>query len=199
MKIQEDKLYKLVEEISLFNEIDIRDIPCIDLYMDQVTTFFDDKLNHLKRDEKDSILTKTMINNYTKDKIIIPPKSKKYSKDHMILLILIYYLKQILSINDLKSLLTPLTKEIELDDTNEHISIEEIYTIFIEIKEEGLKSFNEDFEDKFSNIKEKLSEKNKSDSPKLELLLLVLALVTQAYSQKRLAEKIIDTFFKQTK
>lgn len=199
MKIQEDKLLKLVEEISLFNEIDIRDIPCIDLYMDQVTTFFDDKLDHLKRDEKDSILTKTMINNYTKDKIIIPPKSKKYSKNHMILLILIYYLKQVLSINDIKSLLTPLTKEIGLEDSNDSKFIEEIYSTFIEVKKEELENFKESFEDRFANIKEKLSEKNKGDTPELELILLALALITQAYTQKRLAEKIIDSYFKQSK
>lgn len=199
MKIQEDKLLKLVEEISLFNEIDIRDIPCIDLYMDQVTTFFDDKLDHLKRDEKDSILTKTMINNYTKDKIIIPPKSKKYSKNHMILLILIYYLKQVLSINDIKSLLTPLTKEVGLEDSNDSKFIEEIYSTFIEVKKEELENFKESFEDRFANIKEKLSEKNKGDTPELELILLALALITQAYTQKRLAEKIIDSYFKQSK
>ncbi|WP_352419752.1 DUF1836 domain-containing protein [Proteiniborus sp.] len=199
MKIQEDKLYKLVEEISIFNEIDIRDIPCIDLYMDQVTTFFDDKLQHLKRDEKDSILTKTMINNYTKDKVIIPPKSKKYSKNHMILLILIYYLKQILSINDIKSLLAPLTKEIELDDTNDSISLEKIYTSFIEIKKEELENLSKNFDDRFSSIKEKISDKNNETSPKIELIMLVLALITQSYSQKRLAEKIIDTYFKQSK
>ncbi len=198
MKIPEEKLYKLIEEISLFNEIDIRDIPSIDLYMDQVTTFFDDRLSHLKRDEADPILTKTMINNYTKDKIIIPPKSKKYSKEHMILLILIYNLKQILSINDIKSLLTPLTKEI-MDDENDSISLEDIYSVFIDIKNEELDSFHKNFESRFSNIKEKLSEKNRNDNPKLGLLLLVLSLITQAYSQKRLAEKIIDNYFKQTK
>lgn len=198
MKIQEDKIYKLVEEISIFNEIDIRDIPCIDLYMDQVTTFFDDKLGHLKRDEKDSILTKTMINNYTKDKVLIPPKSKKYSKNHIILLVLIYNLKQILSINDIKSLLMPLLKDIAADGNN-NISLEEIYAAFIEIKKEELGSFNKDFEDMLSNIKDKLAEKAQGEHPKLELLLLVLALITQAYSQKRLAEKIIDTYFKQPK
>ena len=198
MNISKDVLHKLVEEVSLFNEIDIRDIPNIDLYMDQVTTFFDDRLGHLKRGDNDTILTKTMINNYTKDKVLIPPKSKKYSKEHMILLILIYNLKQILSINDIKSLLMPLTKEI-LADEDDSISLEDVYSAFIDIKSEELAGFHKYFEDRFSNIKEKLSEKNKENYSKLELLLLVLSLITQAYTQKRLAEKIIDTYFKQTK
>ncbi|MFA5523447.1 MAG: DUF1836 domain-containing protein [Tissierellales bacterium] len=195
MNISEDQLHKLVKEISLFNEIDIRDIPNIDLYMDQVTTFFDDRLGHLKRGENEPILTKTMINNYTKDKVIIPPKSKKYSRDHMILLILIYNLKQILSINDIKSLLMPLTIELTTDE-DPSISLEDIYSAFVDIKSEELAGFQGYFEDKFTNIKEKLSEKNKDSIPKLELLLLVLSLITQANSQKRLAEKIIDTYFK---
>lgn len=198
MKFEEDKLFSLVEEISKCNEIDIRDIPCIDLYMDQITTFFDEKLGHLKRDEKDPILTKTMINNYTKDKVLIPPKSKKYSKEHMILLILIYNLKQILSINDIKSLLKPLLKDLEVNG-HENISLDHLYSTFIGIKTEELDSFNKDFENRLKRIKDNLSEKNKHEYSKHELLLVVLTLISQAYAQKRLAEKIIDSYFKQSK
>lgn len=198
MKLEEDMLYKLVEEVSESNEIDIRDIPCIDLYMDQITTFFDEKLGHLKRDEKDPILTKTMINNYTKDKVLIPPKSKKYSKEHMILLVLIYNLKQILSISDIKSLLKPLLKDLEVNGHNS-IFLEHLYTSFIDIKTEELNYFNKSFEDRLNNIKDKLSEKGDMEYPKYELLLIVLTIISQAYAQKRLAEKIIDTYFKQSK
>ena len=41
----------------------------IDLYMDQVTTFMDEHLSDCKRREDDKILTKTMINNYTKNNL----------------------------------------------------------------------------------------------------------------------------------
>ena len=65
--------------------IEIEDIPNIDLYMDQVTTFMDKGLAQYKRNEDDKILTKTMINNYTKAKIFPPPIKKRYSRTHLML------------------------------------------------------------------------------------------------------------------
>ena len=54
------------------------DIPNIDLYMDQVTTFMEKELASSKRHEDDKILTKTMINNYAKNNLLPPPVKKKY-------------------------------------------------------------------------------------------------------------------------
>ena len=73
-------------------------IPNIDLYMDQVTSFMDEQLSSTKRYDSDKVLTKTMINNYTKNKLLPPPVKKKYSKNHLLLLIFIYYLKNFLCI-----------------------------------------------------------------------------------------------------
>ena len=86
------------------------DIPNIGLYMDQVTTLMDTRLASSKRYPDDKILTKTMINNYTKNKLLPPSNKKKYSREHIFLLIMIYYLKSILSISDIQSLLEPLSE-----------------------------------------------------------------------------------------
>ena len=61
----EDLINQVLEEIESFN---IDDIPNIDLYMDQVTTFMETKLSGYKRNDQDKILTKTMINNYATPK-----------------------------------------------------------------------------------------------------------------------------------
>lgn len=101
-------LDEFIQHILEQNPISASDLPNIDLYMDQVTTFMDDHLEHSKRYPEDKILTKTMINNYAKNHLLPPPEKKKYSKDHMLLLIFIYYFKNILSINDIQKLLTPI-------------------------------------------------------------------------------------------
>ena len=98
--------------LKQFSELDYvhpEDIPNIDLYVDQVTTFIESQLSSLKRDEDEKILTKTMINNYTKNHVLPSPDKKKYSKDHVLTLILIYYLKSFLSIKDIPTLLEPIT------------------------------------------------------------------------------------------
>ncbi|MDO4416806.1 MAG: DUF1836 domain-containing protein [Eubacteriales bacterium] len=101
-----------LEEIFLqFPTIRTADIPGIDLYMDQVTTFLQENLRGLSRDpEGDKFLTKTMINNYVKNKVLIPPVKKKYSREHMMLLIMIYYMKSFLSIGDIRSITGPVTE-----------------------------------------------------------------------------------------
>ena len=107
--IDSEKL--LNDIISKLNIIDEADIPAIDLYMDQVTTFMDKHLKDNKRFDDDKILTKTMINNYAKNDLLPAPVKKRYSKQHVILLIFIYYFKNILSINDIKTILGPISEK----------------------------------------------------------------------------------------
>ena len=109
MNTQTEKMRRELEEIfRQFPTIRTADIPGIDLYMDQVTTFLQENLRGLSRSpEDDKFLTKTMINNYVKNKVLIPPVRKKYSREHMMLLIMIYYMKSFLSIGDIRLITGP--------------------------------------------------------------------------------------------
>ena len=102
-------LSSILESLDRIDYIKPSDIPGIDLYMDQLTTFMTEQLESSKRLPEDKILTKTMINNYAKNQLLPPPEKKKYSKEHILLLIFIYYFKSFLSISDIQSLLSPLT------------------------------------------------------------------------------------------
>ena len=94
-----DMINSILESVSRIDYIKPEDIPNIDLYMDQVTTFMEEQLVSTKRYEEDKILTKTMINNYAKNKLLPPPEKKRYSREHILMLIFIYYFKNFLSIN----------------------------------------------------------------------------------------------------
>ena len=106
--------------------IDSSEIPGIDLYMDQVTTFMDTHLSGTKRNPEDKTLTKTMINNYVKDHLIPSPEKKKYSKEHVLLLLMTYYMKNILSINDIATILGPITES--LFQTESGYTLEDFYS-----------------------------------------------------------------------
>ena len=100
------------EIISSFEYVDVSEIPNIELYMDQVLTFMDRHLAPYARDpENDKILTKTMINNYTKNHLLAPPVRKKYDIDHMLMLLIIYYMKSFLSISDIGEILKPVREK----------------------------------------------------------------------------------------
>ena len=107
---QEKFLKTVLRAATGLDYIKTQDVPDIDLYMDQVTTFMDMHLESSKRYGDDKLLTKTMINNYTKNDLIPPPEKKKYSRNHMFLLTLIYYMKNIMSISDIRKLLGPVTE-----------------------------------------------------------------------------------------
>ena len=82
------------------------DIPAIDLYLDQILSLVADKNSAASLRYRERALTKTMINNYSKDGLISPIEGKKYTKEHIIEMLLVYALKNTLSISEIKRVLT---------------------------------------------------------------------------------------------
>ncbi|WP_373897244.1 DUF1836 domain-containing protein [Haloimpatiens sp. FM7315] len=195
MKFDENELIKLMDGVCKGEQIQINDIPCVDLYMDQVTSFFEDKLSYLKRDKDEKILTKTMINNYAKGKILLPVKNKKYTKENIMLLTLIYNLKQILPINDIGKLFEPIFKGVEEEEEGKKY-LQSIYTNFLDMQNDRGEEIKRNFEEKLTQITSNSfgfkDEKEESE----KLILSVLLLISGANLQKRMAEKILDNFFK---
>jgi DNA-binding transcriptional MerR regulator len=157
--------------------VEFDDIPEIALYMDQLTTFIDDRLKGFARQKGDKVLTKTMINNYTKDNVLPPSNRKKYDKEHIALLILIYHLKLSLTINDISSVFDIMEEE--------QISVETVYRAFTRIQGEQRKQL----EQKITEITDKLESTPGGDA--IKGLFAVLTLAAEAGSRKLLAEKLI--------
>lgn len=111
MQLTEEYLDQKLEELKEFHLIDADLYPSLDLYMDQVTTFMEQHLDPMRRNEEDKGLTKTMINNYAKSTLLPAPEKKKYTKEHLMLLMMIFYMKNVLSMTDIQSALEPLIGE----------------------------------------------------------------------------------------
>ncbi len=200
--MEDKEISELIETLKLDEIIEPQSIPNLDLYMDQVITLFEEKLAHTKRNEEDKLLTKTMINNYAKDKLLMPAKKKKYTREHIILMILLYEMKQVLTISDIKALFGTIIKEDQVDAKK----LEEIYRIYLTLKKKGVNDFKEQVEKGEVNLQQQLeasslamlaAEKeeaadNSIMKPKIEDMLMVIMLTQKANYYKRLAEKIID-------
>lgn len=187
----------LIESIVKSNDIEVADIPCVDLYMDQVTSFFESKLEDRRRYKDDKILTKTMINNYTKAKILMPAKNKKYSKEHMLMLTLIYSLKQVISINDIDMLFSLILNE--KGEIKDGADIEEIYKGFLNIKRKEEEEVSAALRSKLKLAAEEAEGMESENKELLEMFLTVTSLINSADKEKRLAEKIIDNYFMKEK
>lgn len=92
-------------KVSNFHIPRWNELPNLDLYLDQLVTILDKYLKDYICNKEETIITKTMINNYVKQGIIKPPKKKKYSRLHIATLFVICILKQIYSISDINELM----------------------------------------------------------------------------------------------
>lgn len=178
--------------LNKINLIDANDIPNIDLYMDQVTTFMESHLGNLKRSPDDKVLTKTMINNYAKNHLLPSPDKKKYSRNHMILLTFIYYFKNVLPINDIKTLMSGITeKNFALGSKPE---LEEIYREVIRYQPEIMEQVRANL-DVVENLAEDSFAKlnNNEEKEELKLFTLLCLLSFDVYIKKTLIESVIDS------
>lgn len=100
--MNQEILNNIIEKEVQKSSITSKDIPDLDLYMDQIMTLFDSHLANNKKNEDDKLLTKTMINNYSKSKVITQVKGKKYTKEQIIQMLMIYQLKTIYPFKKLK-------------------------------------------------------------------------------------------------
>ncbi|WCF08170.1 DUF1836 domain-containing protein [Paenibacillus thiaminolyticus] len=168
----------LYRGIAGMPDIEPAEIPKLDLYMDQVITLFESVLEPTKRHPGDKLLTKTMINNYTKDKLLLPAKNKKYSPEHIIQMALIYHLKQTLSIGDIKTLFQGTLHREDVDGWK-------VYEQFLRLKEEQAPQLE-------SAVSAQTEAVASAGENQALTLLAVLTFIHQANTYKRLAEKLID-------
>ena len=185
-----DLLNSILSSISRIDYIRPNEIPNIDLYMDQVTTFMEEQLKRTKRYEEDKILTKTMINNYAKNNLLPPPVKKKYSKEHVLVMIFIYYFKNILSIKDIESVLTPITEK--TFDKEESLDMTSVYEEICQMEKSRIDDLKKDVTNSYELAMDSFSELPPDEKEYLQLFAFICNLSFDVYVKKQIIEKMID-------
>ncbi|MCM3089966.1 MULTISPECIES: DUF1836 domain-containing protein [unclassified Cytobacillus] len=173
-----------LEKLIADNQIELEDIPQIDLYMDQVIQLFENTFGSTKRNDEEKVLTKTMINNYAKGKLFFPVKNKKYSKEHLILIAFIYQLKGALSISDIKSLLNDVSSR----TANGEMNLDHFYQLYLDLAKLNANTFAKDLENQASRS----ADLNEGQPAKLEKVLLAASMVHMSNLYRKAAERIVD-------
>nr|WP_314459439.1 DUF1836 domain-containing protein [uncultured Clostridium sp.] len=192
MKTNEERLQKILEHLDGLRYITPETIPNIDLYMDQVTTFMDKHLSDTKRYPDDKVLTKTMINNYAKNNLLPAPSKKKYTKEHILLLIFIYYFKNLLSFNDIEQLFRPITDK--HFNPSDGMPLEEVYKEIFSQEEADLERIKSDILEKYQHSCKTYEEKGieGEDLEYLRLFSWICELSFDVYVKKQVIEQLID-------
>ena len=193
MKLDKDDMLKsILEHISGLDYIKTADIPNIELYMDQVTTFMDSQMASSKRYPDDKVLTKTMINNYAKNHLLPSPNKKKYSKEHVLMLIFVYYFKSFLSISDIQALLTPLADR--YFQKEDGLNVEDLYNEVFGMEKEQVEYLKKDLMEKYQTASQSFAEAEEKDREFLTMFSFICLLSFDVYMKKQQIESIIDCF-----
>lgn len=196
MKIDNERIIEsILESLDQMEYIKSSKVPNIDLYMDQVLTFMNGHLANAKRYEDDKVLTKTMINNYAKNHLLPAPDKKKYSKEHILILLFIYYFKNILSIADIQTILKPLTEGYfgKAYDLNVEQIYEEVFRLEDGRIELLKQSITEDFQKASSTFTEgRFSELDEEERKFFQTFSFICMLSYDIYIKKQIIEKLVD-------
>lgn len=188
----DDLLNSILASLGRIDNIKIEELPNIDLYMDQLTTFMDGRLLKTTRHPgEDKILTKTMINNYAKNDLLPPPIRKKYSRDHVILLLFIYYYKSILSINDIQTLLEPIKEKFHISE-DENWTLADIYKEIYEMEDEHLNSFRDDIIKNYEKSQSTFESAPEDEKDKFQMFAFISLLSYDVFLKKLIIEKMLD-------
>ncbi len=186
-----EMLNQMIKEMKESEYIRLEAIPDINLYMDQVTTFMDEHLAKSRRHPDDKILTKTMINNYAKNRLLPPPEKKKYSKEHMLLLIFIYYFKGILSISDIQTLLGPLTERFFAGSAGA-LTLADIYQEVFSLERPQIEKLCLDVQEKYAMSTTIFTDVPEEEQEELQFFALICLLGFDVYMKKQMIERMLD-------
>ena len=201
MSTRKDVEFIVNKILGGFKVTTVEDIPKIDLYMDQVLTFLGERLRRTARkSDADKLLTKTMINNYVKNKVMIPPVKKKYSRDHILLLLVIYYMKSFLAIDDIRKIVGPVsdryaqptTRWTEQAGKKHRYAMSDVYTEVFEYVTEDVKRFPEEVEKILAETDKAFTAAPEEDREMLRRFNVICQLSADIYLRKLLIEKLLD-------
>lgn len=192
MNIESERMLEsILESLSKMEYIKSSKIPNIDLYMDQVLTFMNGHLENAKRYDSDKVMTKTMINNYAKNHLLPSPEKKKYTKEHILVLMFIYYFKNILSIGDIQSILNPLTERYFA--AGKELDLEKIYEEVFSLEKGQIDQLKECLTNDYQRALGTFTEEAEADKDFLQLFSFICMLSYDIYIRKQIIEKIVDT------
>ncbi|HEY8396245.1 MAG TPA: DUF1836 domain-containing protein [Bacilli bacterium] len=173
-----DDVRELAKTMSTPDQIKVEDIPKINLYMEQLLSFLNENLKFFKRYPEEPMLTKSMINNYSKNEISPPPNKKLYRKLHIMAYALIYQFKQLISLNDMKVFTSKIAHTAELEQT---------YRVFLDEQKRAFQKLPELADETIKKVEEL-----KVEDQKLILPLLLAQILSKAQAEILFSQKLID-------
>ncbi|QAT38870.1 DUF1836 domain-containing protein [Clostridium sp. JN-9] len=188
-----DYINNLIKNMSKSTIIPYEDLPKYDLFLSQVIDYLNDKFEGEK-------YTNNIVQNYIKSEVISKPedgKKRGYTKLHLAQLVLLSYMRPVLTTDEIKKVFDLAFNQIN-DRSDDIISWEYAYKIFSEIQDESFEKFFSKQsldEDKIMKIVKDCNLKPE-DEERIVVFMVVMNLIAQASTIKKLVQNIVDKYQK---
>ena len=183
-----------LEKIRKTGIVSADKMPDIGLYMDQTEAFFAKEFKNLDGEVVKRNYSKPLINNYTKRNMVARPDGKKYTKNHLLMITMVIYLKGLFKLENIEKIMKPL-----VDNHNsafeDDIDPEIVYNAACAVNAQTADIFSEDVNRAVDTIKKHFEDTDIADDESMEILALVLALSMKADMEKYLASRLMDEYF----
>lgn len=190
-KFDSEYIKELAKEMSKNSSVSYDDLPKYDLFLSQVIDYLNDKFQGEK-------FTNNIVQNYTKSEVITKPedgKKRGYTKMHLIQLVLLSYMRPVLTTEEIKKVFSLAFNDIN-DRSDDILSWEDAYKTFVKIQEESIDDYlvaSVSQEEKLEEIIKKFN-LNDSEEERIKIFLLVLSLIAEASVIKKLVQKIVNEY-----
>ena len=190
-KFHINKIENLIDEMANNSIITSDDLPQYDLFLSQVIDFLNDKFLEDK-------YTNNIVQNYIKSEVITKPedgKKRGYTKLHLAQLVLLSYMRPVLTTEEIKKVFHLAFNEIN-DRSDDIISWESAFQIFSEIQQDSFDTFLKSSivdNDKLDKTIENLNLEEK-DKQRIQIFIIVISLVAQASAIKTLVRRIVSEY-----
>lgn len=190
-KFNFDYIKKIAADIAQNAIVSYEDLPRYDLFLSQVIDYLNDKFE----DEK---YTSNIVQNYIKGEVISKPddgKKRGYTKEHLAQLLLLSYMRPILTTEEIKKVFRLAFNNIN-NRADDILSWENAYKIFSNFQKEVFDDFLSENHFKEEKLLEIIKESNLkgTDEERILVFLIVMTLIAQASAIKKLAKRIVDEY-----
>ena len=183
---------KLALEYQKKGLADGKSVPDIDLYIDQMVSCLNSELSLYAKNGEGPI-TKGIVSNYTKHKMIPGPEGKRYTKDHCIFMLLVYYLKGCFSMDQVQRLMKPILSNYD-SAWDDNVDMQAYYKEILAAVRKSEEDFSEQLQERILANKKFLADRG-SDDDISELILLITMLIMRSNEELYMAEKLLDEYF----
>jgi Domain of unknown function (DUF1836). len=186
-----DRIKEMAREMSRNNLVPYEDLPRYDLFLSQVIDYLNDKFTEEQ-------YTNNIVQNYIKGEVITKPedgKKRGYTKVHLAQLVLLSYMRPILTTEEIKKVFSLAFNDIN-DRDDDIISWEKAYKIFADIQKESFDEFlnTEYFDEEKLHKYIKDINMEKKDQDRIMIFVIVMTLIAQSSAIKKLVQRIVSEY-----